>query len=140
MACIDRNDEFEGIRFAETEGANFDLIMCLMGELQDQVEESDEERLNSMIQSLEAEIINSTSIVDVDDYDHIDRDDQSWSLEQMDGRDCSITSFDDLDMNEWVDNMEAEPCLSSHDLDWYTYPCGDEMNDALDHGYYSSLY
>lgn len=137
MASVACCENFEGIRVSEIDSSNF-LIMALMGELQDHVEESDEERLNSMIQSLEAEI-NSTSVIEsISDGEYSD---QSWSTldQQMDGCDYSI-SFDDLDMNEWVD-MEAMPSSPiSHDLDWYSYPCGDEiLSIALDdqeRGYY----
>lgn len=129
-ACIKSDDEFEGI---EVSGLNGAFLMSLMEELQDHVEESDEERLNSVIQSLEAEITNSCSMdakqnscMESDHQSISDGEDsQPCSLGQMDSHNCSI-SFDDLDMNEWI-NMEAEPCSPSHEMNCYMYHFGGEV-------------
>ena len=134
-ACINRDYEFEGI---EVSGLNHEaFLMSLMEELQDHVEESDEERLNSVIQSLEAEINSCTTDADQQDSsmesDHQSvsdgEDSQSCSLGQMDGYDCAI-SFDDLDMNEWI-NMETEPCSPSHEMNCYVYYDGEEMSNGV---------
>ncbi|KAF4397905.1 hypothetical protein G4B88_019626 [Cannabis sativa] len=128
-AYINGNDEFElGLDFhqvAEINGTHA-FLMSLMEELQDNVEEGDEERLNSVIQSLEAEINNNSSTSSTDHHHrHADQDscmdqsssdhDQSCSLElSLDGQDFTV-SFDDLDMiNEWdLDMEEVIPCSSS---------------------------
>lgn len=85
--------------------------MSLMEELQDHVEESDKERLNSVIQSFEAEI-NLCTLVNVDhqeshlepDYQLVndEEDSQLFSLGKMNGHNFLI-SFDDHDTNELVD-------------------------------------
>ncbi|EXC11741.1 hypothetical protein L484_020796 [Morus notabilis] len=122
---IDGDDGFEAVDIDSA------FLMSLMEELHDQVEVTDEERLKSVIQSLEAEI-NSSTAVDLDhdsiymmepDHDRSisDREDsQACSLGPMDDQDFSV-SFDDLDMNRLI-NMEAVPCSPNH---WDMYPFGD---------------
>ncbi|KAM6584950.1 hypothetical protein CsatB_011952 [Cannabis sativa] len=114
---------------------NGDFLMSLMEELQDHddddlvvLEESDEDRLNSVIQSLEAEInCSSTNYSDDDEQDHSssmdsdhdnskdheysisDGEDSHESCSLMENHDnnnnnhhdhdyCSIISFDDIDI------------------------------------------
>lgn len=137
--CINDNDELEGIHdgvFSEINGA---YLMSLMEELQDHVEENDEERLNSLIQSLEAEI-NSCTIMDADQESHVEPNyqpvsigegSQLFSLEQMiNGHNCSV-SFDDVDMNGLIDMEPAVPCSPSHEMNnWYLYQ-GDEIRNGV---------
>ncbi|KAM6584951.1 hypothetical protein CsatB_011953 [Cannabis sativa] len=153
-ACINGGDD-------DVNTINGAFLMSLMEELQDNhdfVEEKDEERLNSVIRSLEAEIKYSCSA-------HGDHDDQHRSISmdhdhdqsssdgedhsQMDGHDdFSIISFDhgDLDqINGWDFNMEVdhEACSPSSssgndDVNFYGYQCGDEIisSNYGDHNYY----
>ncbi|PON83363.1 hypothetical protein TorRG33x02_207780 [Trema orientale] len=131
--CINGDDEFEGIHGVS--GLSDAFLMSWMEELQDHVEETDEERLKSVIRSLEEEINTSTT----DEQDSFMESDHQWisdgedsqscSLGQMDSPDCSI-SFDDLDMNEWI-NMEPEPCSPSHGMNCYTYHFGDEISNGV---------
>ena len=127
-ACINGSDELRGVEVVSE--INNAFLMSLMEELQDHVEERDEERLNSVIRSLEAEINSCKSNIDqdlcmdqLDDHDQPTSDredimcDQSFNLEQMDGHDLSV-SFDDLDMNGWI-NMKEEPWSLSHETSYY---------------------
>lgn len=125
-ASINNDNVFEGI---EISGVDSAFLMSLMGELQDHVEESDEERLKSVIQSLEAEI--NSCMEPADDPDHASisdgEDSQTCKSVQLDDHDCSTLFDHDLDMSAWID-MEAVPCSPRNDLNWYMYPCDDEIS------------
>lgn len=148
---------FEGV---EVSGLNGAFLMSLMEELQDQVvlEDSDEERLNSVIQSLEAEINGCATSSSDDEQDHScmeSDDDHSDRYESISNGEnsqscrsgqvmessgnhddyCSI-SFDDMNMNEWV-SMEAEaPSSPGHELNYYMYHFGEEMISTDNHHSY----
>ncbi|GMN57811.1 hypothetical protein TIFTF001_026920 [Ficus carica] len=118
-----------------------DFLTSLMEELQDHVDEGDEDRLNCVIQSLEAEINSSTTDVSndacIEPNDHQSiyngEDSQSSGLGHMDDRDCSVL-LGDFDLNGWNidDNMEAVPCSPSHDMmNWDMYRFGDEISDSF---------
>ncbi|PON46279.1 hypothetical protein PanWU01x14_252930 [Parasponia andersonii] len=136
-ACFNGCDELEGVEISKINGA---FLMSLMEELQDHVdvEERDEERLNSVIRSLEAEINSCTTEAEHDscvEPDHQSstfdgEDSQSCELEQMNDHDFTI-SFEDLDMNGWI-NMEAEPCSPSHEMNYYVYQCEDDMINGVE--------
>ena len=148
-ACVNDHDEFEGLQICKINGTHA-FLMSLMDEIQDKVEEGDEERLNSVIQSLEAEINSSTMDADQDscmehsDHQFIsDGEDgtQSFSLGQMDGQDCSV-SFDDFDINGCDIDMEVVPCSPSQELNWYMYSAstrGDDYEISNDY-YANSIY
>lgn len=127
---VNGEDGFDGFKVSEI---NCALLMSFMEELQD--EESDDERLNSVIQSLEAEINSSTTTDTImDGRGHANKDTQvmsdgSWSLGHMDDGDCSV-SMDGLDQIGGVDHMEAVPCSPSDDMNWYMEPYGDEMHST----------
>ena len=132
-ANINGDDVLEGIKISGFDSA---FLMSLMEEVQDHIEESDKERLKSVIQSLEAEINSGKSYVDHDSMnmewpDHRSisngEDRQSCSLGQTDDHDF-LVSFDDLDMNGLID-MEVVPSSPSHDLNWYMYPGRDEISN-----------
>lgn len=147
--CINCYDAFEGIEVPKINGTHA-LLMTLMEELQDQVEEGDEERLNRVIQSLEAEINSSTMDSDQDssmESDHQSVSDgdqdgaQSFNLGQINGQDCSV-SFDDVDMNGWDIDMEAVPCSPGQEFNWCMYPatCGDHDHETSSDYYANSTY
>ncbi|GMN57814.1 hypothetical protein TIFTF001_026915 [Ficus carica] len=133
-ACIEGDDH----EIAVVDDNNLAFLMSLMDEIvHDQVEDTDEERLRSVIQSLEAEINSGESYVDHDSMnmewpDHRSisngEDRQSFSLGQTDDHDF-LVSFDDLDMNGLIDMDVAVPCSPSHDLNWYMYPGRDEISN-----------
>ena len=154
-ACINVDDyEFQGIEVPNEINTGF--LMSLMEELQDQVEDGDEERLNSVIQSLEAEINSSTA--EVDQVSHMEsgdhqwisdrKDNQSYDLSQIDGQNWSDL-LNEFDVIGWMKMESVMPCSPRHYMNLYMYPCGDEksINDVigfgvgldLDHGY-SSLW
>lgn len=111
---------------------NTGFFVALMEDLQDQeVEESDEERLNSVIQSLKAEINSNVSDSDYSRMEHGDR------LKQMDGLDWPV-SFDDLEMS--YDSIDMESVISpSYDPNLYMYPCGDHELNCGDLGLFEGL-
>lgn len=132
-ACINGGDELERVEVSKINGS---FLMSLMEELQDHVEERDEERLNSVIRSLEKEINLCTMDAEQDscmEPDHhqftsdVEDSHSCDNLEQIDGHDFSI-SIDDLDMNEWINMEAAAPCSPSHEMNCYVYHCGDEMS------------
>ncbi|PON46280.1 hypothetical protein PanWU01x14_252940 [Parasponia andersonii] len=113
-ACINRDDEFEGIEINEAE-----INSSKMDADQDSCSESDHQYIS------DGEDIIGT---------------QSCSLEQINGRDCSV-SFDDLDINAWDIKMEAVPCSPSQELNWYMYPastCGGDHEISINDYYASS--
>ncbi|GMN57812.1 hypothetical protein TIFTF001_026921 [Ficus carica] len=128
-ASINGDDALEGIEISEIDSA---FLVSLMEELQDHVEESDEKRLRSVIQSLEAEInYSSTSLDDLDScMEPADDPNHQSTGDGEDGHDCLALFDHDLDMNVWID-MEAVPCSPSHALNnWDTFPCEDEMSSG----------
>lgn len=135
-AFINGISELEGIEIINSN----DFLMSLMEELQDQVDERDEEKLNRVIQSLEAEINCSTmdyqdACMEPDHQPIYDKEKiQSSGLGQMDDRDCSV-SFDDLDLNGWIGDIEAVPsCSPSHDINLDIYRFGEETSSVIGFG------
>ena len=113
-ACV---EDFEG---NDQVLSDIDCAFLVSALMDDRVEESDEERLNSVIQSLEAEINYSSTTDHVVD-DHLD-------ASQMDGHDCSI-SFHDLEMmNVWFEMAESEPSNNELNNNWYMYPSGEMIS------------
>uniref|UniRef100_A0A5B7ASK9 Uncharacterized protein n=1 Tax=Davidia involucrata TaxID=16924 RepID=A0A5B7ASK9_DAVIN len=124
-ACINGNDDFDNFEVTEINGA---LLMSLLEESQG--EECDDERLRSVIQSLEAEIDSNM----MDGHDSLVETEWGSQLSgggQVDGHDCSTSH--DLDFN-WMD-MEMVPSLPGDDMtNWYMDPCGDEMDGIIEFG------
>lgn len=125
LVCVNNDDEcFKEIGVSEISGA---FLMSLMEDLQDQVEESDEERLKCVIQSLEAEINSATNHHQCSESDHHQsvnddvEDSQLFSVDQMGGDDCTV-SFDDLDVHGWIDMETMNP---------YIYPLEDEIMGSV---------
>ena len=140
---INGEDGMEGFKVS---GINAALLTSFLEELQD--EDRDDERLNSVIQSLEAEINSSSTCTTMDGYDHSNMDqtqvmsDGSCSLGYMNDRDCSV-SIDELDQIGRVGHMEIVPCSPSDDMNWYMETYGDEMHSIIGYGVindYSHVY
>lgn len=127
-ACINGDDGLEGFKASEIHGA---LLMSFLEELQD--EERDDERLNSVIQSLEAEINSSRTTVDESQVMSDGEDsDRSCSFGHLYDRDCSIA-----ELEIGVADMEAVPNCSppSDDMNWYMESYGDEMHSIINGGF-----
>ncbi|KAF3442290.1 hypothetical protein FNV43_RR16206 [Rhamnella rubrinervis] len=140
---INGEDGLEGFKVSGINGA---LLMSFLEELQD--EDRDDERLNSVIQSLEAEIFNSsstcTAILDGHDHSNMDQTqlvmsdgeviDGSCSLGHIKDGDCSVSIELDHEIGR-ADHMDTVPCSSpSDDLNWYMEPYGDEMHSMIGFG------
>ncbi|CAN6694033.1 unnamed protein product [Malus baccata var. baccata] len=151
-ASMNDNDAyaFEVHEGMETNGA---ILMSLLEELQE--EDRDEERLNSVIQSLEAEIIKPT-ILGSDGSSNTDseciaikdlEDSNLWNIVGgLDGQDCSRSpSSDDCNHLGWFE-MDQVACSPRNDMNWYVDSCEyDQMDNCpIDHcewvGDYSHVY
>ncbi|KAK4256009.1 hypothetical protein QN277_008930 [Acacia crassicarpa] len=115
----------EGLEFSE---ANNLLLMALMEETQE--DDLDDDRLMTMIQSLEAEISNQR-------YDH--------HVGQVDGQDCSMSSsFCTTD--DWMDVEVASAFSSSsppfdEDMKMSAWsPCAAGGDDSCSHGIWLDNY
>ncbi|XP_028755373.1 uncharacterized protein LOC114714773 [Neltuma alba] len=127
MACSKSSSSIESVfeGFELCEASNV-LLMTLMEETQedDHYQNFEDERLVSMIQSLEAEISRNPML-----------------MEQMDGQDCSASSSvtDDYD---WVMDMEAVPSISSpfdDDLNAGSPYCADMNEDYYSDQFYCEV-
>ncbi|KAK7244014.1 hypothetical protein RIF29_38831 [Crotalaria pallida] len=109
MASSVPENEFElGIEFSE---ANNVLLMSLMEETRED-EYNGDDRLSSMIQSLEAEINDPLM-------------GQRYEIGHVDGQDCyTTTSINGPD--HWID-MELVSSLPFDEMNNAWIPCGDEM-------------
>lgn len=126
LAFINGHDEVKGMEFFQINGA---LLTTLMEE--SPCDESHfDDRLDSIIRSLEAEInisttdgsdsasMESESVSNVEDFG------QSWSMGQMDGQDFWAPC--DCEM-EWV-GMDVMPSSPSDQGSWCIDSYGDEMD------------
>ncbi|KAK9266474.1 hypothetical protein L1049_021386 [Liquidambar formosana] len=138
-ACINGDDDFNQFEVSEINGA---LLMSLLEESQGEV--GDDDRLMSVIRSLEAEISpNRTYGLDSPmelEFGVNQEDYQLCNAGQVDGQDCSTSA--DLDFG-WID-MELTSSSPSDDVtNWYMDPCGDEMDGIIEFGGvsdYSQIY
>ncbi|KAI9083189.1 hypothetical protein K1719_034922 [Acacia pycnantha] len=117
----------EGLEFSE---ANNLLLMALMEETQE--DDHDDDRLMTMIQSLEAEISNQSQR-----YDH--------HVGQVDGQDCSMSSSV-CTTDDWMD-MEVASAFSSssspfdEDMKMSAWsPCAAVGDDSYCHGVWLDNY
>ncbi|KAA8524069.1 hypothetical protein F0562_010500 [Nyssa sinensis] len=138
-ACINGKNDFDNFEVKEVDGA---LLMSLLEESQG--EECDDERLKSVIQSLEAEIDSDMmdghdSLVEPEWCSHMEGC-QRCRAGQVDSHDCLISH--DLDFN-WMGmdmnmNMNMDMVMASMANDdmtnWYMDPCGDEMHEIIEFG------
>ncbi|KAA8526708.1 hypothetical protein F0562_009063 [Nyssa sinensis] len=139
-ACINGNGDSDKFEVTEIDSA---ILMSLLEESQG--EECDDERLKSVIRSLEAEIDPTM----MDGHDSLVE--LGWGTANMDGCQLSVGG-----------QVDGQDCLTSHDLDfnwmeldtvpsspgdemtnWYVEPCGDEMDGVIEFGSvrdYSHMY
>ncbi|CAN6690759.1 unnamed protein product [Malus baccata var. baccata] len=122
-ACMNDDNAyaFEVHEGMETNGA---ILMSLLEEWQE--EDRDEERLNSVIQSLEAEIIKTT----MDRNDSNLEDSNLWNIVGvLDGQDCLRSpSSDDCDPLGWFE-MDQVACSPSNGMNWYADSCEYDQMD-----------
>ncbi|KAJ7981943.1 putative Heat stress transcription factor B-4b [Quillaja saponaria] len=131
LVCINGEDEFNNLEVMEMDG---DLLKSLLEE--SQIDERDEDQLNNLIRSLEAEIkvddhdITMQTEEVVSNFGEGISSDQSWNIGQMDGQDCSISHNFDHDF-AWID-MDVVPSLPSDDMIWYMDTYGSEMDGIIE--------
>ncbi|KAL6975551.1 hypothetical protein U1Q18_024345 [Sarracenia purpurea var. burkii] len=131
-ACINGGDEYEFDKFEVLE-INGTLLVSLLEE--SQVEECDDERLTSVIRSLEAEIypikIGDHNLPTLLEWGSSSDNCQPSDAAQVDGQDCSAAH--DLDFH-WMD-VEMDPSSPSDGMaNWYMDPCGDELEGIIEFG------
>lgn len=122
LACNTGDADFQGIEVSEIDGA---MLMSFLEESQG--EERNEDGLNSIIRSLEAEI-NSDTMEGRDltlDPEFIGDVEDGRLRRHMDGHDCAVP-HDQLGFG-WVD-MEPQP------VPWYMEPCEIEMDGVIEFG------
>ncbi|KAK7324445.1 hypothetical protein VNO77_28001 [Canavalia gladiata] len=107
----------EGVFEIEFSEANNVLLMSLMEETQEE-EYYGDDRLVSMIQSLEAEITSDPELGQImhDEMGHVD------------DQDCSTSSMSGPD--HWVD-MELISSLPFDEMNYALIPCGDEIMEHV---------
>jgi len=124
-------DQFE---VQEIDGA---LLMSLLEE--SNAEDCDDDKLTSVIRSLEAEI--DPNMMDGHDlsmdlgWGSNPENFQPFDVAQVDDLDCSISH--DLDDFDWMEmEMEMIPPSSPSDEmnNWYMDPCGDELDGVIGFG------
>ncbi|XP_054811158.1 uncharacterized protein LOC129312534 [Prosopis cineraria] len=109
---------FEGFEFGEASNV---LLMALMEETQEE-QNCEDERLVSMIQSLEAEISRNSML-----------------MEQVDGKDCSTSSISTDDYYDDIMDIDQQvvPSISPFDDLNAWSPCADmNQNHYFDQFYY----
>ena len=125
-ACINAAaDEFDQFEVNKIDGV---LLMSLLEESHN--EECDDERLTSVIRSLEAEI--NPIVMDGHDSPMHELDNcQPSEAAQVDDQDSSMAH--DLDLY-WMD-VEMGPASPSDEMtNWYMDPCGDEFDAIIEFG------
>lgn len=114
----------------------FDTGALLMSQLLDEshVEDCDNERLTSVIRSLEAEVEPVMLVEDNESFMELEWDDNlaefcdnNWNVEHRDhvsnGQDCSTTSSsDDLDDYNWMEMEDLNEFGGVGDYYYYQYP------------------
>ncbi|CAL9016804.1 unnamed protein product [Prunus brigantina] len=105
----------------ELMGSNRFILMSLLEELQE--EDRDDERLNIVIQSLEAELVNIPSTMDSESTVQDVEDGNLWNVVGgLDGQECSVSSSVDFDQMGWFD-VDQVACSPSDDMNWYMDSC-----------------
>ncbi|XP_004488657.1 uncharacterized protein [Cicer arietinum] len=113
---------YDGVKGMEIKG---DLLMSLMEELP--CDESDDERLDSLIRSFEDEISGSK----IGNHDSqlksgFEKSSESWNIGQ-------VEEGDDYGVEYWVD-MDLMPSFQFDDGNWGAIEsCGDEKDVMVDH-------
>ncbi|XP_050279665.1 uncharacterized protein LOC126720870 [Quercus robur] len=120
--------DIQGIEVSEIDSA---ILMSLLEESQG--EERDEDRLNSLIRSLEEEI-NSNAMDSQNSSmkpDFIVEDGQLCIVGNKEGHDCMV-SQDQLEFG--LIDMEPETSSPSDDMNWYMDLCENEMDGIIEVG------
>ena len=123
LAFINGDDEVREMEVLQIKGA---LLMSLMEESPS--DESDDDRLNTLIRSFEAEISGSkmqghdSASTGSELASNIGEDTQSWNMGHVDGQDYWASSSDEFGV-EWVD-MDFMPCSPCDDKSWCIDPYG----------------
>lgn len=132
------NDD-DGVKGMEINGA---LLMSLMEESPS--DERNDERLDTLMKSFEAEISGSKMMGGHDSsgsklMSHDEDGESSCNTSYVEGQDswASISSSDEYGV-EWVD-MDLIPSSPFNDEGWYTDPCGHEYDgfEMAEQGYNS---
>lgn len=153
--CVNGCDGLDTVEVFEIDGA------LLMSQLLDEshVEDCDDERLTSVIQSLEDEINpimmdGHDLLMELEWDDNLEVEDCDFSNGgQMDGQDCSTASCDDLDYN-WMDmeDMKSSFYLGSSEdgmegviefggvRDYYNYNYYNSYANSVEEHSYGSLW
>ncbi|KAK7244013.1 hypothetical protein RIF29_38830 [Crotalaria pallida] len=132
------NGEDDGVSEMEVMEINGSLLMSLMEE--SPCDESDDDQLDSLIKSFEAEISGSK----MDGHDsastgselvisNIGEDTQSWNIGEMDGQDYYWASSSEFGV-EWVD-MDLMPSSPFDDKSWLIDHYGDGMDNKVYDGF-----
>ncbi|KAL6198979.1 hypothetical protein ACLB2K_028767 [Fragaria x ananassa] len=122
-----KSDEDElGVEAFQTNDA---ILMSLLEEFHEE-DGDDEERVNSLIQSLEEEISSPSATMASNGSGFINSE---LTIDDFqDGNDCSGSLADSSEMG-WFD-MEQVPCSPSDDMNWYMDSCEYEMDCLNDSG------
>lgn len=108
-ASMNDHDHDDDLGVDELMGSNGAILMSLLEELQE--EDRDEERLNIVIQSLEAELVNIPSTMDSESTVQDVGDGNLWNVVGgLDGQECSVSSSVDVDQ---------VACSPSDEMNWY---------------------
>lgn len=137
FASMKGDDDGFGVEDFQTNGA---ILMSLLEEFQED-DRDDEERLNSVIQSLQAELTNPSATMDsINSSGTIDseltiidfKEGNWWNVVGGTGsKDCSVSSVESE--LGWFE-MEQVPSSPSHDMKWYMDSCEYEMDCPADSG------
>ncbi|KAL3508826.1 hypothetical protein ACH5RR_028227 [Cinchona calisaya] len=136
MECINSHDEFDNFELSDVDDA---LLMSFLDDTQ-VVEDCDDEKLSSVIRSLEAEIDHHSHTI-IDDGEQYSLEENNWTSNlsdhdrgHFDGLNNNSRSDYEFDFN-WMDmdmNMEMVPSSPSDGMaGWYMDPCGDGMDNII---------
>ncbi|KAL3503037.1 hypothetical protein ACH5RR_037486 [Cinchona calisaya] len=123
--CIKRQDhEFDNFELPQVDDA---LLMSFLDDTQ--VEDCDDEKLSSVIRSLEAEIHQQNSLSENNSRRIDDLFDRHCG--QFDDHD-QVLDFDWMDMEMDIDIVPSSP--SDGMASWYMDPCGDDLDGVAEFG------
>ncbi|CAL0326467.1 unnamed protein product [Lupinus luteus] len=132
LAFMNGDDGLSEMEVMEINGA---LLMSLMEESPS--DESDDDRLDNLMRSFEAEIRSGSKNMEGHNYSasigsefvsNIGEDTQSWIIGEMDGQDC-WTSSSEFGM-EWVD-MDVIAYSPCDNRSWFIDTHGDVMDNKV---------
>ncbi|OIW11623.1 hypothetical protein TanjilG_31902 [Lupinus angustifolius] len=131
LAFMNGDDGVSEMEVMEINGA---LLMSLMEESPS--DESDDDRLDNLIRSFEAEITSgskkmeghNSACIGSEFVSNIGEENQSWIIGEMDGQDCWGSSSE-FGM-EWVD-MDVITYSPCDNRSWFIDPHGDVMDNKV---------